>query len=123
MLRGEKVYVYGDGRQMRDFTYVEDVAEATIAACEAGDEVVGEVINIGSGSPISIIDSIRVIADIVGIEPEIVYVEKQRGDVRATYADIGKARRLLEWKPKTKLREGLEKEVEWLRQLMEYRII
>lgn len=123
MLRGEKLYVYGDGRQMRDFTYVEDVAEATIIACEAGDEVVGEVINIGSGSPISVIDSIRVIAEIVSVEPEIVYVEKQRGDVKATYADIGKARRLLGWKPKTKLREGLEKEVEWLRQLMEHRIV
>jgi len=123
MLRGEKIYVYGDGRQMRDFTYVEDVVEATIAACESGDEVVGEVINVGSGSPVSIIDSIRVIADIVGVEPEIVFVERKKGDVRATYADIGKARKLLGWKPKTKLREGLEKEVEWLKQLMEYKLV
>ena len=123
MLRGEKIYVYGDGRQMRDFTYVEDVVEATIAACESGDEVVGEVINVGSGSPVSIIDSIRVIADIVGVEPEIVFVERKKGDVRATYADIGKARKLLGWKPKTKLREGLEKEVEWLKRLMEYKLV
>ena len=72
---------------------------------------------------VSIIDPIRVIAGIVGVKPEIVYVERKKSDVRATYADIGKAKKLLGWKPKTRLREGLEKEVERLKQHMEYKLV
>ena len=122
MLRGESIHIYGDGGQIRDFTYVGDVVDATIKAIES-DDVVGEVINIGSSCPVKLIDAVNLIANILGVKPKIMFEDKKKGDVRVTYADISKARRLLGWKPKTELREGLEKEIEWLREAMQLGLI
>ena len=122
MLRSEPIHIYGDGSQMRDFTYIDDVVNATIRAIEA-DDVVNEVINVGSGSPVKLIDTVNLIADILGIEPKIVFEEEKKGDVRITYADISKARRLLGWKPRTRLKDGLEEEAKWIREAMELGLI
>ena len=120
ILKGEPIVVYGDGRQMRDFTYVEDVVEATLkAAFSDNKDVIGTVINIGSGRPIQLIDVIKLLEDIIGVEAKIVYTEQAKGDVKATYADISRANKLLDWKPKTSIREGLEKEVAWVKLLIE----
>ena len=123
MLEGRPIKVYGDGTQMRDFTYVIDVVKATILALEGCKDVDGEIINIGSGKPVPLIDAIRTIADIIGVEPRIKFVEPQKGDVKTTHADISKANKLLKWSPRTKLREGLEKEVTWLRQVLKKGIV
>ena len=123
MLQGEPIRVYGDGTQMRDFTYVGDVVEATVRALEVCNEVSGEIFNIGSSQPIRLIDAIRIITDVVGVEPKIEFIESQKGDVRVTYANIAKANRMLGWKPQTSLREGLENEVAWLKEILEKDII
>ncbi len=122
MLRGRAIEIYGDGSQMRDFTYVEDVVEATIRAM-AYEDCVGEVINVGSSNPVKLIDVIKLLSDIMSIEPRIVFKEVQKGDVRVTYADISKARKILSWSPKTSLRDGLKAQVEWMKKAMEIGIL
>jgi len=123
MLKGEPIQIYGDGSQMRDFTYVEDVIEATVLAMEVDDRILGEVINIGSSRPIKLLDAVKTISDIIGVEPQIVFSEPKKGDVRVTYADISKARKLLGWKPKTDLIYGPEKQVEWMKKLISIGLI
>lgn len=123
-LRGDAIEVYGDGSQLRDFTYVDDVVEATLVAAFTDNEsVIGETINIGSGNPVRLIDAIKIIQDIVEAEVKLVFKGKQKGDVDATYADITKAQKLLGWRPRTHIREGLEREVEWLSEALRKGII
>ena len=69
MLRDEFIHIYGEGSQMRDFTYIGDVVNATIKAIES-DDVVGEVINIGSSRPVKFINAVNLIANILGIKPK-----------------------------------------------------
>ena len=118
LLSGKPIEVYGRGDQMRDFTYVDDVVEATISALEA-PEALGKIINVGSGNPIKLVDAIKILADVIGAEPRYCYIEGLKGDVRYTCADVSKAKQLLGWKPTTSLREGLEREVTWIREVMD----
>jgi len=111
-LLGRPITIYGDGSQERDFTYVGDVVEATIRA--ATWDVEGEVMNIGNGKPIRLLELLDMISDLVGRELEVIFMEEQKGDVRVTFADISKARKLLGYKPNTRLEEGLEEELKWI---------
>ena len=114
-MSGKKITVYGDGSQTRDFTYVGDIVEATILAAEA--DVKGEVVNVGGGSRVALKDVLKILQDIIGDDVKVRYLDAQKGDVKHTYADISKAKKLLGYTPKVKLREGLEKEVNWLKNL------
>ncbi len=111
ILDGRQIVVYGDGKQTRDFTYVGDIVDATIKAAES--DAVG-VFNIGGGSRVELIEAIKVIEQIIGQEAKIKFEETKKGDVRDTYADISKARRILGYKPKVSLKDGLKREVEWI---------
>jgi UDP-glucuronate 4-epimerase len=104
------VQVFGDGRQERDFTYVEDVARGTVAALRP---VGYEVVNLGSDQPHLLIDAIRIIEELTGSTARFEYSEAHKADVRATWANISKAESLLGWRPATDLREGLRRLVEW----------
>lgn len=115
ILRGEKVTIYGDGEQRRDFTFISDVVEGTIKAGESG--IVGEALNVGRGSMISINDTLKIIEKICGRRPEVVYDNVQRGDVKDTLADISQIQRELDYKPKVKVENGLEEEIEWMRSI------
>ena len=114
-LLGRPIVIYGDGSQARDFTYVGDAVEATIRA--ATWDVEGEVMNIGSGRPIRLLELTELISDIVERDVEIVFDERQKGDVDITFADISKAKDLLDYHPHTGLREGLKAELAWLSKL------
>lgn len=107
VLNGEEITVYGDGEQTRDFTYVDDVIEATLLA--ANSDLVGEVLNIGGGVRISVNQLIKKIEKITKKEAKLEYVEGQKGDVKDTLADISKAKEILNWKPRVKIEEGLER--------------
>jgi len=111
ILNNEEITVFGDGMQTRDFTYVNDAVEATILAAESNS--VGEVFNIGGGSRVSVNDLIEMMEDIIGKKAKVKYIEKQKGDVRDTLADVSKAKKELAWKPKVGIEEGLRKFVEW----------
>jgi len=111
ILNNEKITIYGNGTQTRDFTYADDVAEANILASESNS--VGEVFNIGGGSRISVNELIKKIEKVVGNKAKVKYIEKQKGDVRDTWADVSKAKEELRWKPKVGIEEGLKRFTKW----------
>lgn len=114
---GRTVHVFGDGRQERDFTYVEDVARGTIAGLK---KVGYEVVNLGSDEPFLLIDAIRMIEELTGREAQLEYSEAHKADVRATWANIGKAESLLGWRPRTDFREGIRRIVDWYEENREW---
>lgn len=109
VLNSEEITVYGDGEQTRDFTYVDDVIEATLLA--ANSDLVGEVLNIGGGVRMSVNELIKKIEKITGKKAKLEYVEGQKGEVKDTLADISKAKEILNWKPRVEIEEGLERYV------------
>lgn len=114
---GRPVIVYGDGQQSRDFTYVDDIARGTILALSflqsATPKPKFEVINLGSDQPVVLMDAIRLIEEMVGKKAKIEYRPRQPADVPATWADISKAKRLLNWWPQTQFQEGLTWLIRW----------
>lgn len=111
LLSKKTIEIYGDGTQTRDFTYVEDVINATIAA--GLSEVNGEAFNIGGGSRISINDLISLIKEITGNPVSVKHTNKQKGDVIDTLADISKAQKILGWNIQTNIRNGLQEYAQW----------
>lgn len=110
VMMGEEVTVYGDGTQMRDFTYISDVVEANLAAAEKSAE--GGTFNIGGGSEISVNELIEKISERIGKDAIMRHVDRQKGDAGFTLADVSRARDVLGWVPKVSLDEGLTKYVE-----------
>jgi UDP-glucuronate 4-epimerase len=109
---GKPVVVYGDGSQERDFTYVDDIARGTIA----GLKPVGyEVINLGSDTPVVLMDTIRLIEELLGKKATFEYRKFHPADVMATWANISKAEQLLGWRPQFNFRKGVEALVAWYR--------
>jgi len=112
ILNGDKITIFGDGTQSRDFTFVQDTVNANILATRS--KIAGEILNIGSGKRITINDLIKEIEKITGIEAEINYIEKQKGDPEDTWADTSRVQQLLGWKAETELSKGLEKQITWI---------
>ena len=115
VLNDEEISVFGDGMQTRDFTFIDDVLDATILA--ANNDAVGEVFNIGGGNRISVNDLIKQIGELVGKKARIKHVERQKGDAKDTLADITKTTKLLNCVPKIKIEEGLRRYVEWYQKI------
>jgi nucleoside-diphosphate-sugar epimerase len=107
---GRPLILYGDGNQERDFTYRGDVSEGTAAAARP---LGYEVINLGSDRPLSMLDLIARLERLLGKKATIERRPPAPGDVPSTWADIGKARRLLGWQPTTDIDAGLEACVRW----------
>jgi len=99
--------VFGDGKQFRDFIYVDDVVKATMLALE-NDDSVGEVLNVCTGRPISVNELVKVVTEIIGREIETEYCKHRRGDIRSSYGDPTKAEKVLGFKAEVDLRNGLE---------------
>jgi nucleoside-diphosphate-sugar epimerase len=115
-LTGSRPVIHGDGEQSRDFTYIDDVVEANLLAARAPEEAPGRAFNIGGGvKPTSINQLLAITAELTGVSPDPLPAPPRAGDVRTTHADISLAGRLLGYEPKTSLREGLAKTVEWFR--------
>jgi UDP-glucuronate 4-epimerase len=107
---GRPVTVYGDGEQVRDFTYVSDAVTATIAAATV-DLPPGSVLNVAGGSSSTVNEVVRLVAECIGRTIAIRRVAEQPGDVRITGGAIGRARRLLRWEPEVPLHEGIEQQI------------
>ncbi len=107
---GKPVLVFGDGRQSRDFTFVDDVARGTIAALKP---VGYETINLGSDRPVTVNKAIRLIEARLKKKAVITRAPMHPADVPATWADISKARRILKWAPKTTIEQGVAALVDW----------
>jgi nucleoside-diphosphate-sugar epimerase len=106
LLAGQRPIVYGDGLQTRDFVHVSDVVRANLLAA-VSPKAVGEVINVASGRSASLIELIGILRQVIGSEMEIEHQAPRAGDLRASSADIAKARELLGYQPRVKLEDGL----------------
>jgi nucleoside-diphosphate-sugar epimerase len=114
LLEGRPPTIYGDGEQTRDFTYVANVVDGVLRSCEAPGAA-GEVINVATGGRISLntlFDSMR---RMIGSEVRPIYAERRAGDVRDSQADIGKAERLLGYRPLVSFEDGLRATIDWYR--------
>ena len=111
-LSGESFPLYGDGSAVRDFTFVDDVVRANLAAADHDCEP-GTVVNIAGGSSITMTDLLALAADVVGQAPIIDRQPNQPGDVTRTGGTTERARTLLDWRPATDLRTGLTAQAAW----------
>jgi UDP-glucose 4-epimerase len=114
LLEGRRPVIHGNGEQTRDFTYVANVVEGVLRAVEAPDAV-GEVINVATGSRISLNELLRVMNRIVGSDLQAINHEPRAGDVRDSQADISKAKAILGYQPTVGLEEGLGLTLAWCR--------
>ena len=115
LLHSEQPVIHGDGRQSRDFTYVENVVEANLKACLAPDEASGEAFNIAYGGREYLIDIYRVLTDALGKDVEPVFGPERPGDIKHSNADISKARRLLGYDPEYDFARGIAETIDWYR--------
>ena len=115
MLNNEEIPMYGDGNSFRDYTYVDDIVDGIIKSISylENNKNVYEIINLGSSNPISLNQMINVIGEQLNIEPKIKVMDNQIGDVEKTYADITKAKRLINYDPKTSFESGIKKFIGW----------
>jgi nucleoside-diphosphate-sugar epimerase len=114
LLEGRRPTIYGDGGQTRDFTYVANVVDGVLRACEA-PKAAGQVINVACGTRISLNDLLNAMNAIVGTAIEPIYTAERAGDVRDSQADIAKAKTLLGYEPRVLLEEGLKHTLAWCR--------
>ena len=115
LLQGNSPVVYGDGEQTRDFTYIDNVVMAVLAACTA-PRASGEVINVATGDRVSLNQLFQKLCAIINVEIEPIYESSRPGDVRDSLADCTKAKELLGYRPSVNFEDGLRLTVEWYRQ-------
>ncbi len=112
IFQNKEISIYGDGSQLRDFTYVSDLVNGLILAGEKAESS-GEVFNLGCSNPISVNELINKMYEISRRPKKVKYIEKQRGDVDITYSNTNKAKELLNYIPKINIYDGLKKTYEW----------
>jgi UDP-N-acetylglucosamine/UDP-N-acetyl-alpha-D-glucosaminouronate 4-epimerase len=112
LLEGRQPVIYGDGEQTRDFTYVANVVDGVLRACEA-PKAAGEMMNVATGGRISLNELLRVMNQLLGTNLQAIYKEPRAGDVRDSQADITRARTLLGYAPSVSLEEGLRRTLDW----------
>lgn len=112
ILRGEQIEIYGDGSQARDFTYIDDIVNGIEKALVKKFKY--EIINLGNSYPTTVKKLIRTIEKATRKKAKIKFLPKRLGDVEKTFADISKAKKLLNWEPHHRLQEGINKFTIWL---------
>jgi len=113
LLTGGEIRLFGDGSQSRDFTYVDDIVEATLGAATT-PQARGGVFNLGGGARVSVNQVIAWLEEITGRRATVRRLEVAKGDVRQTEADTSRARRVLGFRPRYDLKRGLAREVTWV---------
>lgn len=107
---GKPIPVFGDGKQKRDFTYIDDIADGTVRCLDVKGY---EIINLGNDNSVVLMYVINLIEEALGKKANIKWLERHPADVEATWADISKAKSMLQWQPKVKIEEGIERTVRW----------
>lgn len=116
LLNGQQPTINGDGRQSRDFTYVENVIEANLKACLAPAEAAGEAYNIAYGGREYLIDIYYGLTKALGMDMEPNFGPDRAGDIKHSNADISKARRLLGYDPQWDFRRGIDAAIAWYKE-------
>lgn len=116
LLNDEAPTINGDGRQSRDFTYIDNVIEANLKACLASGEAAGKAYNIGSGGRVFLIDLYYELCDALGKKIDPVFGPPRAGDIRDSNADISRARELLGYDPEYDFEKGIKLAIDWYKE-------
>jgi len=116
LMSGETPTINGDGKQSRDFTYVDNVIEGNLRACLASSDAAGEAYNIGAGGREYLIDVYHHLTDALGLKVEPIYGPARKGDIRDSNADITKARENLGYDPSYDFKAGIELAINWYKE-------
>jgi UDP-glucose 4-epimerase len=116
MLKNKQPIIFGDGKQSRDFTYIDNVVEGTLACLKPSVSVNGLVFNIASSNPITVIELIKTINKILKKSIKPIFTAPRKGDIKHSYADTSLARKHLGYKTIVPLVQGLAKTIEWIKQ-------
>jgi UDP-glucose 4-epimerase len=108
--------IFGDGTQSRDFSYIDNVVDANLAACVAGKAALGEAFNIACGGRITLLELVGTINAALGKHVQPKLDPPRSGDILHSQADVSKAGKLLNWTPHVSFRDGIEKTIAWYRQ-------
>jgi UDP-N-acetylglucosamine 4-epimerase len=119
LLHGEVPTINGDGRQSRDFTYIDNVIQANLRACLAPTEAAGEAFNIGAGGRLYLIDIYYHLCKALGKEVEPNFGPPRKGDVRDSNADISKAKKLLGYEPEYDFEKGIALAIDWYKEYLQ----
>ena len=111
LVEEQEIEIFGDGEQTREFTYVSDAVDGTVKAASA--DVVGQIINLGGGSRVTVNRVLHTLEEISHVQPRRKHLPAAPGDPRHTGASINLAREKLGWEPRVSLREGLTKQWDW----------
>lgn len=111
ILKDREITVYGDGSAKRDYTYVSDAVDGTVLAVKKRFGF--EAFNIGNSNPIGLLELIKILEQNFGREARVRHAPEEKGDLKNTYADISKAEKLLGYRPKVGIAEGIKKYAEW----------
>lgn len=116
LLQGEVPVIHGDGKQSRDFTYIENVIEANLKACKADKSAAGQVYNIAYGGREYLIDIYYSLTKALGVNIEPEFGPDRPGDIKHSNADISKARKMLGYEPEWNFEKGIEAAIEWYKE-------
>ena len=116
LLHGEVPTINGDGRQSRDFTYIENVIEANLKACLAPHEAAGEAFNIAYGGREFLIDIYNGLTEALGVDVKPNFGPDRAGDIKHSNADISKARQMLGYDPEWSFERGIKAAIEWYKE-------
>lgn len=116
LMNHERPTINGDGKQSRDFTYIENVIEANLKACKAPYEAAGEAFNIAYGGREYLIDIYYILAEALGVDIEPQFGPDRAGDIKHSNADISKAKRLLGYDPEWSFKCGIAAAIDWYKE-------
>ncbi len=114
-LSGDKISIFGDGNQIRDFTFISDIIDANLKCMESN--IHGNVLNIGGGKTHSVIEILSIIEEITGLKNKLIFTLKQKGDVKRTESDITNAKKIINYFPKINVFEGLTNQINWMKKI------
>jgi len=116
MLKGEQPTIFGDGKQSRDFTYIDNVVSANLLAAKApAAQAAGQVFNIATGTRVDLNETFQLLKKIIGFKGEVNYGPDRSGDVKHSLADLSRSGKHLGYKPLVNFEEGLRRTVDWYR--------
>jgi UDP-glucuronate 4-epimerase len=113
ILRGQPLTLYNGGHMKRDWTYIDDIVAGFVAALDAG--LAHEILNLGCSNPVENLEFVRILESLLGKKAIVQEVPSPPSEPLVTYADIGKARKLIGYEPRVNVEEGLSRFVAWLR--------
>ena len=106
----------GDGKQSRDFTYIDNTVEANLLAAKApASQAAGQVFNVATGTRVDLNETFQLLKKIIGFKGEVKYGPERAGDVKHSLADLSRTEKCLGYKPKVNFEEGLRRTVDWYR--------